>query len=111
METNEKTKADGEDCRFDGNGCDGDAGTPSSSITISSVSVENGGDLVTEATALETKPDKPETPESLPALTGAMAIGEMKFGITCTGEPVGRSHWLADSAKTSLNLDAAFSSR
>jgi hypothetical protein len=44
------------------------------------------------------KPDKPETLEPLPALTGAMAIGEMKFGITCTGEPIGRSHWLADSA-------------
>ena len=98
MEINEKTKADGEDCRSDGNGCDGDAGTPSSSISVSSVSVENGGDLVTEATTLETKSDKPETLESLPALMGAMAIGEMKFGITCTGEPVGRSHWLADSA-------------
>lgn len=98
METNEKTKADGEDCRSDGNGCDVDVGTSSTSISISSVSVENGGDLVTEETALETKSDKPETGEPLPALMGAMAIGEMKFGITCTGEPVGRSHWLADSA-------------
>lgn len=29
---------------------------------------------------------------------GAMKPGEMRFGITCTGEPIGTSHWLADSS-------------
>lgn len=27
-----------------------------------------------------------------------MKIGESRFGVTCTGNPVGRSHWLADSS-------------
>jgi len=29
---------------------------------------------------------------------GSMILGEMRFGITCTGEPIGRSHYLADSS-------------
>ena len=31
------------------------------------------------------------------AVPGEMMIGDCKFGITCTGEPLGTSHWLADS--------------
>lgn len=27
----------------------------------------------------------------------SMAVGEVRFGITCTGEPIGRNHYLADS--------------
>lgn len=29
---------------------------------------------------------------------GAMRIGERRFGITCTGNPIGDTHWLADSS-------------
>ena len=29
---------------------------------------------------------------------GSMSLGEMRFGITCTGEPIGTSHWLSDSS-------------
>jgi len=29
---------------------------------------------------------------------GAMAPGDVRFGVTCTGVPIGTSHWLADSA-------------
>jgi hypothetical protein len=32
------------------------------------------------------------------AAHGAMQIGECKFGVTCTGEPLSSTHWLADSA-------------
>lgn len=34
----------------------------------------------------------PEPPQ------GSMALGEVRFGITCTGEPIGTSHWLSDSS-------------
>jgi len=34
----------------------------------------------------------PEPPQ------GSMSLGEMRFGITCTGEPIGTSHWLSDSS-------------
>jgi hypothetical protein len=27
-----------------------------------------------------------------------MSLGEVRFGITCTGEPIGTSHWLSDSS-------------
>ena len=27
-----------------------------------------------------------------------MAVGEIRFGVTATGEPIGKSHWLADSS-------------
>ena len=30
--------------------------------------------------------------------TGVMAVGDCRFGVTCTGEPIGRTHWLADSS-------------
>ncbi len=29
---------------------------------------------------------------------GSMSLGEVRFGITCTGEPIGTSHWLSDSS-------------
>ena len=29
---------------------------------------------------------------------GVMAVGDSRFGVTCCGEPLGRSHWLADSS-------------
>lgn len=38
-------------------------------------------------------------PAMLPDLPqGSMTLGEMRFGITCTGEPIGTSHWLSDSS-------------
>lgn len=38
------------------------------------------------------QPDLPELPK------GAMAVGDIRFGITCTDEPIGTRHWLADSS-------------
>lgn len=29
---------------------------------------------------------------------GAMAVGQTRFGVTATGEPIGNSHWLTDTA-------------
>lgn len=29
---------------------------------------------------------------------GSMAVGAVRFGVTATGEPIGNSHWLTDSA-------------
>ena len=39
-------------------------------------------------------------PSALPAAatSGTMAVGECLFGVTATGEPLGRSHWLSDSS-------------
>lgn len=40
-----------------------------------------------------------QPPAMLPDLPqGSMSLGEMRFGITCTGEPIGTSHWLSDSS-------------
>ena len=36
--------------------------------------------------------------ESCDIFKGSMKEGESRFGITCTGAPVGRGHWLADSS-------------
>ena len=44
----------------------------------------------------DAKPAEPVVPVAVPK--GAMLPGEVRFGVTCTGEPVGASHWLADSA-------------
>ena len=35
--------------------------------------------------------------EAVKPLEKTMAIGDIKFGVTCTGEPVGTAHYLADS--------------
>ena len=46
-------------------------------------------------------PQDPQDPQPpvLPDLPqGSMSLGEMRFGITCTGEPIGTSHWLSDSS-------------
>jgi len=45
--------------------------------------------------------DEVVVPTTDPAVVlpkGAMAIGDVRFGITCTGSPVGTRHWLADSS-------------
>ena len=44
------------------------------------------------------KGTKEVTEEEIILQNGAMQVGENKFGITCTGKPLGRSHWLADSS-------------
>ena len=46
-------------------------------------------------------PQPPQDPQPpvLPDLPqGSMSLGEVRFGITCTGEPIGTSHWLSDSS-------------
>ena len=40
--------------------------------------------------------DLQPSPDAVTA--GTMAVGECLFGVTATGEPLGRSHWLADSS-------------
>ena len=44
------------------------------------------------------KGPKELTEEEIILQCGGMQIGESKFGITCTGKPLGRSHWMADSS-------------
>ena len=40
----------------------------------------------------------PNAPSVPTGTMGAMAVGEIRFGVTASGEPIGRTHWLADSA-------------
>ncbi len=46
----------------------------------------------TEVEAEVVEPQVPQLP------LGAMAVGDSRFGITATGEPIGHSHWLCDSS-------------
>lgn len=39
-----------------------------------------------------------DVPQTLSVPKGAMKKGEVRFGVTCTGEPVGSNHWLVDSS-------------
>lgn len=40
-----------------------------------------------------------EAPEpAATAMTGVMAKGDTRFGVTCTAEPIGTQHWLVDSS-------------
>lgn len=48
-------------------------------------------DVAVAAKKPEAKPDREEP-------VGVMAVGDIRFGVTCTGEPVGKSHYLADSS-------------
>lgn len=74
-----------------------------------------GTDAGIPATPEVLPPETPETenrgmkveirvPEPAPAqpaavaTVGSMAVGEIRFGITATGEPLDKSHWLADSS-------------
>ena len=43
------------------------------------------------------EPAVPAPPEPAPA-AGSMKVGQTLFGVTATGEPLGKSHWLADSS-------------
>lgn len=43
-------------------------------------------------------PQDPQDPMLPEPPQGSMTLGEMRFGITCTGEPIGTSHWLSDSS-------------
>ena len=37
-------------------------------------------------------------PPAVPEFAGSMKVGQVLFGITATGEPLGKTHWLADSS-------------
>ena len=37
-------------------------------------------------------------PETEKGIAGSMKVGDRRFGVTATGEPVGAAHWLADSS-------------
>lgn len=43
-------------------------------------------------------PEPAPAPTASVATIGSMAVGEIRFGITATGEPLDKSHWLADSS-------------
>lgn len=43
------------------------------------------------------EPAVPAPPAPAP-LAGSMKVGQTLFGVTATGEPLGKSHWLADSS-------------
>ena len=48
------------------------------------------------ADVVTTTPD--DRPPAETTVPGTMAVGECRFGVTACGEPLGRSHWLADSS-------------
>ena len=56
----------------------------------------------TEANVPDTQTDGAVSSETTEEVAvppqGSMSLGEMRFGITCTGEPIGTSHWLSDSS-------------
>ena len=43
-------------------------------------------------------PDPKPVAEAEAEPAGVMAVGDIRFGVTCTGEPLGRTHYLADSS-------------
>ena len=43
-------------------------------------------------------PDPKPVAEAEAEPVGVMAVGDIRFGVTCTGEPLGRTHYLADSS-------------
>lgn len=54
---------------------------------------------LTEEVPQPSQDAQPPEATMLPDLPqGSMRLGEMRFGITCTGEPIGTSHWLSDSS-------------
>ena len=58
--------------------------------------------LVTEVLAEKEANKKTTTEEEALqhalAMNGVMAVGDRRFGITCTGEPIMHDHWLSDSS-------------
>lgn len=81
---------------------------PPSSPAITSQSANAPYDPTAKVASITVVPDN-DDPVVIPSLPeqdtpdvfevkGDMQIGECRFGVTCTGEPVGRSHWLADSS-------------
>ena len=56
------------------------------------------GDAAPQADQCGVVTEKADAVAKIPsAAPFSMAVGEVRFGITCTGEPIGRSHYLADS--------------
>lgn len=82
----------------DEGGCVADVTIPTASVVKKHNEVEITEDAAQTPATSDVAPASVQDESNIPALFGTMAIGDVKFGITCTGEPVGRSHWLADSA-------------
>ena len=55
------------------------------------------GDAAEWTVDCESAVAKTESVKTSQAVSFSMAVGEVRFGITCTGEPIGHSHYLADS--------------
>ena len=79
----------------DEGGCVADVTIPTASVVKKHNEVEITEDAAQTPATSDVAPASVQDESNIPALFGAMAIGDVKFGITCTGEPVGRSHWLA----------------
>lgn len=59
-------------------------------------------DAIAKTIAEKEKQSKLEEEERAKAIdakkTGGMELGEVRYGVTCTGEPIGGKHWLVDSS-------------
>ena len=72
----------------------------SEEVTGAEVAGETAGQTAADERAVPAGgPERKAEAAVCPAVPkGAMAPGDVRFGVTCTGVPIGTSHWLADSA-------------
>ena len=56
------------------------------------------GDVLAEKEANRVIATKEEALQHTLAMNGVMVVGDRRFGITCTGEPIMHDHWLSDSS-------------
>ena len=59
---------------------------------------ENGPGPAAEPAALGPADGSSAVAKAEVSGSAMMAVGEIRFGVTATGEPIGKSHWLADSS-------------
>jgi hypothetical protein len=71
----------------------------SEEVTDAEVAGETAGQTAADEQAVPAGgPERKAESAAAAVPKGAMAPGDVRFGVTCTGVPIGTSHWLADSA-------------
>lgn len=71
----------------------------SEEVTGAEVAGETAGQTAADGQAVPAGvPERKAESAAAAVPKGAMAPGDVRFGVTCTGVPIGTSHWLADSA-------------
>lgn len=71
----------------------------SEEVTGAEVAGETAGQTAADGQAVPAGgPERKAEAAAAAVPKGAMAPGDVRFGVTCTGGPIGTSHWLADSA-------------